>query len=95
MVRHLRFMGAEFREGRPQVAPQRKDHERILGEDIDWQLAETAREEVDDEEIDLKLMKEAETAAATVYECQTGTGHGESDRGVEELRCISREVECS
>ena len=78
MVRHLNFMGADFREGRAQVAPQRKENERIVGEDIDWQLADTARDEVDDEEVELRMIKE----------CQEEYRHEESDRGVEELMCV-------
>ena len=78
MIRHLKFLGAELREGRAKVAPQRKKHKRIVGEDIDWQLAETARDDIDDEEVELRLARECE-------ECQMGHGHDEFDRGAEEL----------
>ena len=58
MKRHLHFMGAEFREGRPKTAPMRKDHEHIIGEEIEWQLAEAARNKLDDAEVEMRLMDE-------------------------------------
>ena len=58
MVRCLGFMGAAFREGRPAAAPMRKEHERITGEYLDWQLAETARNELDDDKVETRLMAE-------------------------------------
>ena len=75
MLHHLKFLGAECREGRAQVAPQRKEDERIIGEEMDWQLAETARDEIDDEEVELRLAKE----------CQEEYSHGGADRGLEWL----------
>ena len=48
------------------MAPQRKEHEQIIGEDVDWQLTETARDEIDDEEVELRLVRECE-------ECQGST----------------------
>ncbi len=58
MIRALKFMGAAFRDGRPSVAPMRKEHEHILGEELDWQLAETARNELDNQEVEMRLMAE-------------------------------------
>ena len=75
MIHHLKLQRAEFREGRAQVAPQRKEDERIIGEEMDWQLAETARDEIDDEEVELRLAKE----------CQEEYSHGGADRGLEWL----------
>ncbi len=51
-------MSAEFREGRPSAAPLRKEYEKILGEDIEWQTADAVREEFDDDETELRLMEE-------------------------------------
>ena len=62
MVRALRFMSAEYREGRPIAAPHRKMHEHVLGEDMEWQLAETARNELDDEEVEMRLAAEVQDA---------------------------------
>ena len=42
------------------MAPQRKDYENILGEDVDWQIADAVREEFDDDEVELRLAKECE-----------------------------------
>ena len=86
MLFRSRFLGAEFREGRAEVAPQRKEHERIICEDIDWQLAETARDDIDDEEAELRLARECE-------ECQGEHGHGESNREVEELMQVCEEID--
>jgi hypothetical protein len=58
MIKCLGFMGATFREGRAAIAPLRKEHERLTGEDLDWQLAETARNELDDGEVEMRLMAE-------------------------------------
>ena len=55
-------MSAKYREGRPAAAPHRKMHERVLGEDMEWQLAETARNEPDDEEVEMRLAAEVEDA---------------------------------
>ena len=55
-------MSAEYREGRPATAPHRKTHEHVLGEDMDWQLAETARNELDDEKVEMPLAAEIEEA---------------------------------
>ena len=85
MLHHLKFLGAEFREGRAQVAPQRKEDERIIGEDMDWQLTETVRNDIDDEEVGLRLVKECE-------ECQEEHSHEGSDRGIEWL--MSMDDEC-
>ena len=60
MKKHLRLMSAEYREGRPEVAPMRKDHERITGEEMDWHLAETARNELDDNEVEMRLLAECD-----------------------------------
>ena len=48
MLRALTFMNAEYREGRPQAAPQRKGDEHILGEDMEWQIADAVQEELED-----------------------------------------------
>ncbi len=53
-------MGAAFRYGRPLVAPMRKEHEHILGEELDWALAETTRNELDDQEVEMRLMAECD-----------------------------------
>ena len=53
MLRCLTFMSCEYREGRAQVAPKRKDDERIVGEDMDWQMADAARQELEDNEAEL------------------------------------------
>ena len=53
-------MGAELREGRSPAAPQRKDDEIILGEDMDWQIMDAVREEYDDDEAELRLVRECE-----------------------------------
>ena len=58
MIKCLGFMGATFREGRAAIAPLRKEHERLTGEDLDWQLAETARNELDNSEVEMRLMVE-------------------------------------
>ena len=81
MIRHLSFLGAEFREGRAEAAPQRKEHEQIIGEDINRQLTETARDEIDDEEVELRLAKE----------CQEEYSHGGADRGLEWLMSVDDE----
>ncbi len=60
MIRCLHFMSAEFREGRSPAAPQRKDDERILGEDMDWQIMDAVREEYDDGEAEFRLVRECE-----------------------------------
>ncbi len=60
MHRALQFMSCEFREGRSPAAPQRKDYEKILGEDIEWQVEDAVREEFDDDEVELRLAKECE-----------------------------------
>ena len=52
MHRALQFMSCEFREGRSPAAPQRKDYEKILGEDIEWQVEDAVREEFDDYEVE-------------------------------------------
>ena len=36
----------------------RKEDEKILGEDIDWQMADAARQEVEDGEAELRLLQE-------------------------------------
>ena len=59
MHRALRFMSAEFREGRPSAAPQRKEYNKNLGEDMEWQTADAVREEFDDYEAELILMEES------------------------------------
>ncbi len=56
MLRCLTFMSCEYREGRPQVAPMRKEDEKILGEYIDWQMADAVRQEVEDGEAELRLL---------------------------------------
>ena len=58
MLRCLQFMNAEYRSGRPEAAPQRKEHEQIVGEDMNWQVTETARNELDDGEVEMRLMVE-------------------------------------
>ena len=58
MHRALQFMSCEFREGRSPIAPQRKEYEHILGEDIEWQIADAVREEFDDDEVELRLASE-------------------------------------
>ena len=57
-LRCLTFMSCEYREGRAQVAPKRKDDERIVGEDMDWQMADAARQELEDNEAELRLLQE-------------------------------------
>ena len=37
----------------------RKEHEQITGEYLDWQLAETARNELDDDEVEMRLLAES------------------------------------
>ncbi len=39
----LSFTNAEFRAGRASTAPERKAHERIIGEDMDWQTVDDQR----------------------------------------------------
>ena len=53
-------MSAEFREGRPAIAPMRKEHEKITGEELDWQLAEVARNELDDSEVEMCLLAKSD-----------------------------------
>ena len=64
MHRCLHFMSAEFREGRPSAAPQRKYYEKILGEDMEWQTADAVREEFDDDEAELRLAEESRIESA-------------------------------
>ncbi len=64
-------MGAAFREGRPAAAPMRKEHERITGEYLDWQLAETARNELDDDEVEMRFMAECSASGGcNELECE-------------------------
>ena len=53
MLRCLTIMSCEYREGRAQVAPRRKDDEIIVGEDMDWQMVDAARQELEDNEAEL------------------------------------------
>ena len=64
MHKCLHFMSAEFREGRPSAAPQRKYYEKILGEDMEWQTADAVREEFDDDEAELRLAEESRSESA-------------------------------
>ncbi len=94
MVRALRFMSAEYREGRPTAAPHRKNDEHVLGEDMEWQLAETARNKLDDEEVEMRLAAEIEEA-----ECVDRQGpHWAMEElmiATESARCVDQqESEC-
>jgi hypothetical protein len=93
MVKHLHFMGAQYREGRPETAPMRKEHEQILGEDMDWQLAETARNKVDDQEVEMRLLAESAECHGCDREKEELMGTGAECRGCdrekEELMGIS------
>ena len=60
MKKALKFMSCEYREGRPAAAPMRKEHEQITGEHLDWQLAETARNKLDDDEVEMRLLAECD-----------------------------------
>ena len=60
IIRCLHFMSAEFREGRSPAAPQRKGDDKIQGEDMDWQIMDAVREEYDDDEAELRLVRECE-----------------------------------
>ena len=44
MKQCLHFMGAEFREGRPAAAPQVKDHEDIIAEELDDSIRDEVTE---------------------------------------------------
>jgi hypothetical protein len=68
MLRCLQFMNAEYRAGRPEVAPRRKDNEHIVGEDMNWQITETARNELDDDETELRLIRESEQCQESLEE---------------------------
>ena len=68
MLRCLQFMNAEYRAGRPEVAPRRKDNEQIVGEDMNWQVTETARNELDDDETELRLAREHEQCQGKLEE---------------------------
>lgn len=58
MQKCLKFLGGEFCSGRPSVAPERKQHERIIGEDLDWEGLEEARHEICDKEGEQTLQEE-------------------------------------
>ena len=68
MLRCLQFMNAEYRAGRPEVAPRRKDNKHIVGEDMNWQVTETARNELDDDETELRLARENEQCQGNLEE---------------------------
>ncbi len=68
MLRCLEFMQTEYREGRPAIAPHRKDHEQITGEDMQWQLADAVRDEYDDDATELRLAQELKEYTWTIGE---------------------------
>ena len=84
MHRALQFMSCEFREGRSPIAPQRKEYENILGENMEWQIADAVREEFDDDEVELRLAKESvygelqgmEEVHAASESCDDASGRG-------------------
>ena len=60
MERCLKFLGAEYREGRADVAPQRKDDEELIADNGDWNQQEELREEMEYDDIETRLTKQEE-----------------------------------
>ena len=94
MHRALQFMSCEFREGRSPIAPQRKEYENILGEDIEWQIADAVREEFDDDEVELRLARESVEdelqGMEEIHAAAEGCDEHASGRGRRESECEMR-----
>ena len=56
-MRCLAFMNAEYREGRPQAAPQQNTDDKFSGEYMEWQIADAVRAEHEDGEVELRLVR--------------------------------------
>ena len=54
------FMGGEFREGRPEAAPQQKYDEQMIGEGMDWGLTDGPRHELAEMDADCEAQLKME-----------------------------------
>ena len=56
-------MGGEFRDGRPEAAPERKHDERMLGEGMDWGFTDGPRHELAEMDADSEQIMQREADA--------------------------------
>ena len=64
MTKCMDLINAEFRQGRPTAAPERKRDETIAGENMDWEFMENARNELRDQEYEAQWEKDMEDMGA-------------------------------